>query len=67
MRPSIVLLATTGVVGACVAFAAAQDRPRHKPPDPARVFRKSCAGCHTVPDPAVATDRAWLDQVHRTR
>jgi mono/diheme cytochrome c family protein len=44
------------------------------PPDAARgedksagaVFRARCAACHTVPDPALRTDRAWLDQINRT-
>jgi len=30
------------------------------------LFEKRCAHCHTVPDPAIRTDRAWLDQVNRT-
>lgn len=30
------------------------------------VFEKRCANCHTIPDPAVATDRGWLQQVNRT-
>ena len=32
----------------------------------AKLFQHSCASCHTVPDPAIRTDRAWLDQVRRT-
>lgn len=30
------------------------------------VFQKSCASCHSIPDPSVRTDRGWLDQVNRT-
>ena len=30
------------------------------------MFKARCAQCHTVPDPQVRTDRAWLDQVNRT-
>jgi cytochrome c2 len=30
------------------------------------VFQARCASCHTVPDPALRTDRAWLDQIKRT-
>ncbi|MHC4550973.1 MAG: hypothetical protein ACYTEZ_19660 [Planctomycetota bacterium] len=30
------------------------------------IFQARCAGCHAVPDPALRTDRAWLDQVRRT-
>lgn len=33
---------------------------------PGAVFRERCASCHAVPDPALRTDRAWLDQVRRT-
>jgi len=29
-------------------------------------FRRQCASCHAVPDRALRTDRAWLDQVRRT-
>mgnify|MGYP002624319455 CR=1 FL=1 len=32
----------------------------------ADVFRARCAHCHTIPDPALRTDRAWIDQVNRT-
>jgi len=32
----------------------------------AATFRTKCASCHTVPDPARESDRAWLDQVNRT-
>ena len=30
------------------------------------MFVARCATCHTVPDPAIRTDLAWLDQVNRT-
>ena len=29
-------------------------------------FRRNCLHCHQPPDLQFATDRAWLDQVHRT-
>jgi hypothetical protein len=29
-------------------------------------FRANCMRCHQAPDLTFATDRAWLDQVHRT-
>lgn len=32
----------------------------------ATLFAERCSTCHTVPDPALRTDRAWLDQVRRT-
>jgi cytochrome c2 len=31
-----------------------------------KMFAKRCATCHTVPDPAIRTDLAWLDQINRT-
>ncbi len=34
--------------------------------DAGKSFQARCANCHTVPDPAIRTDRAWLDQVKRT-
>ena len=34
--------------------------------DPAAIFRDRCASCHAIPDPALHTDLAWLDQVNRT-
>ena len=30
------------------------------------LFRESCTSCHVPPDPAFATERAWLEQVART-
>tara|TARA_R110002072_G_scaffold28296_9_gene91089 strand:+ start:3491 stop:3703 length:213 start_codon:yes stop_codon:yes gene_type:complete len=32
----------------------------------ARLFEKSCASCHTVPDVRFETDKAWLGQVLET-
>jgi len=29
-------------------------------------FTTQCASCHTVPDPGLRTDLAWLDQINRT-
>ena len=29
-------------------------------------FSRSCTHCHQPPDLQFASDRAWLDQVHRT-
>ncbi len=36
------------------------------PPEVAQMFAARCATCHTVPDVAIRTDLAWLDQVKRT-
>jgi hypothetical protein len=33
---------------------------------PAELFAKSCAPCHAVPDPGLAADRPWIEQVRRT-
>lgn len=30
------------------------------------IFTTQCASCHTVPDPGLRTDLAWLDQINRT-
>ncbi len=30
------------------------------------IFSARCASCHTVPDPGLRTDLAWLDQINRT-
>ena len=51
---------------ASFAGAPAEDPPARDRVDPGRYFRTNCAACHAVPDPAIATDRAWLDQVRRT-
>lgn len=48
-------------VGAQETPAGAQETP-----DAATLFEQRCSNCHTVPDRAIATDRAWLDQVQRT-
>ncbi len=29
-------------------------------------FQKNCLACHQPPDVKFTTDRAWLDQIHRT-
>ncbi len=58
-----------GLAFALAGAAALAVRPAAAPAqgeDPAGLFGKSCAGCHAVPDPEIRTDRAWLDQVHRT-
>ncbi len=44
---------------AAAAMAGGQD-------DAGKLFQARCAQCHTVPDPAIRTDLAWLDQVNRT-
>jgi len=31
-----------------------------------RIFETRCASCHTIPDPGLRGDRAWLGQVPRT-
>ena len=33
---------------------------------PERIFTARCANCHTVPNPELRTDLAWLDQINRT-
>jgi len=34
--------------------------------DVGSMYRRKCAPCHELPDKALATDRAWLDQIRRT-
>ena len=50
------------LAGAGPVVAQQRDHPGH----PAQMFRTQCAACHTVPDTAFATDRAWLEQVKVT-
>ena len=52
------LLLGLGLIGA-TAFGENDDKTR-------KLFAKQCASCHSVPDPAIRTDMAWLDQVNRT-
>ncbi|MHC4941228.1 MAG: hypothetical protein ACYTHK_20020 [Planctomycetota bacterium] len=47
------------ILGACCSRADAAESV-------GKMFAKRCAACHTVPDPAIKTDLAWLDQVNRT-
>jgi hypothetical protein len=30
------------------------------------LFERRCASCHALPDPALRTDRAWLERVRDT-
>ena len=57
-------LAMPLMVALIVAPIASQNKPAIQ--RAGQVFQKSCAKCHVVPDPAVRTDRSWLDQVNRT-
>lgn len=36
------------------------------PEDAGKAFRANCTSCHQPPDLRFETDRAWLDQIHRT-
>lgn len=54
-------------VAAASAGAPAQEKPREmSAAAAARLFREACATCHVVPDPAFATDRAFLGQIRET-
>ena len=56
----VVVLVTLGT-------AAAQGEGDHFGKDEAaKLFRKNCNHCHTVPDAKQELDVAWLDQVNRT-
>ncbi|MHC4972160.1 MAG: hypothetical protein ACYTG3_07495 [Planctomycetota bacterium] len=61
-RTPVVLPAA--LLGAIVLVPPAASRGEGK--SAGEVFQARCAGCHTVPDRALRTDRAWLDQVKRT-
>lgn len=52
----------------CVLAGAGQLGAQEREPanHPGQMFRAQCAVCHTVPDTAFATDRAWLEQVKVT-
>jgi mono/diheme cytochrome c family protein len=49
------------LAAAAAALAAAAEDPA-----PAKLFADNCASCHAVPDPGLAADRPWIDQVRRT-
>ncbi|MFT5291530.1 MAG: hypothetical protein ACI8QS_003664 [Planctomycetota bacterium] len=72
-------IATRGVALLCLALlcpglaasAEVMDQqedaiPRQRMEKAGALFSKSCIGCHLPPDPAQATDRAWLTQVADT-
>ena len=56
------------LIGLGAAFALLDAAPSRAdgPESAGTLFSQRCASCHTVPDPQIATDRAWLDQVNRT-
>lgn len=58
------------IVALCGATAGmAQDKAGERETLMAEIgkkFRRSCMHCHLAPDLRFATDRAWLDQIHRT-
>lgn len=47
------------VLLACLPAAAGEH-------DPKKIFTARCAGCHSVPDPAIRSDAVWLAQVRET-
>ncbi|MHC4957725.1 MAG: hypothetical protein ACYTGN_05060 [Planctomycetota bacterium] len=55
----VVALATAALLHAPASEGGESD-------DAAKLFAARCATCHTVPDPGVRTDAAWLEQVDRT-
>lgn len=48
-----------------LAAAAAPAPGQHSVAEAGKTFQK-CQGCHQPPDPQLASDRAWLDQLRRT-
>ena len=57
IHPAVLVLGLTGI--AALTEAGETDYV-------AKTFAQRCASCHTVPDPMIRTDLAWLDQVKRT-
>ena len=53
-------------LGAALALLDAPASRAGAPDSAGEMFAQRCANCHPVPDPKIATDRAWLDQVNRT-
>ena len=64
MAARVLLAAAAGA--ALAAALAARPGAAAGDPDAARTFGDRCASCHAVPDPALAADRVWIDQVRRT-
>ncbi len=62
----IVVLACLASLAAGAVLIATSSPATGKEPAVAEMFRQRCSSCHTVPDPEIRTDRAWLDQVNRT-
>jgi len=69
MRPTAFLILGLVLLGAptgAQGHHAAPDRDTFTLEDAGRLFKGSCSQCHTVPDTAFETDRAWLEQVRDT-
>ena len=54
-----------GAVASLLPLAAAEDHPAPVL-EAARDWNRRCRSCHTVPDPAFETDRAFLRQISET-
>jgi mono/diheme cytochrome c family protein len=61
-----IMIGTGLALATAVALAVSPAADAKDEPDVAAMFQQRCANCHAVPDPALRTDRAWLDQVNRT-
>lgn len=70
MNGTPICLGVLGIAAACAAsLATLPFRTAASPAadeNLAEIWSHRCASCHAVPDPEIRTDRAWLDQVHRT-
>ena len=54
------------LVLAAIWLAAPATRAQAQGQSAGDLFTARCANCHTIPDPSLRTDLAWLDQINRT-
>lgn len=67
VSPRFLTFSLAGIGAAALCAQQGHDVQRRKARDHiGHLFHQRCASCHTVPDPALPTDLAWLDQVNRT-
>lgn len=64
-------LALAGTMAMVLGSSAAQAQSQgHAAPaaikEMSKLFESQCSSCHLPPDPALPTDRAWLNQIKDT-
>lgn len=60
------LLASAPLPALALVLAALDSGCRRESASASALFQETCIGCHVPPDPAFATERAWLDQIAHT-